>query len=389
MLRHLRRGLRALRAIVRGSSSYWFPAGSSAVRLQTLRLWYRLRLRLVLEVEVAAGARFIGPRPVRLWVDDEAFPRIFRLLRRARHTVFIQMFIWKDDEIGRRMAAVLLELADRGVKVEISKEAIGDVFEFHRDFLTTQQESAPLWQRFWTHRNIHITYETNNDHAKVFVIDDTTLLITGMNVAMDYHADSHDYLVELHGSAFVAKYLTRGEVNPPTAGVQLIMNTETAKEIRSVLMGLIRSAKSSILLEHCFIADPEVIALLEEKTRQGVRVTLITPERTEFLHHFTNMETVSQLMQNAETGNLQVFLYPTFLHAKILLVDRKRAFIGSANLMTSSIDEMGEVNVLITRPSRAVARLREVLRADIMRSRPLLSPSKFRWFIRWLAWLKL
>lgn len=389
MFRKIRNGLRALRAIIRGGSYYWFPSGTSSVRVQTLRLWFRLRLRLVIEVEVAASAQLASPRPVRLWVDEEAFPRIFTLLRRARHTVYIQMFIWKDDEIGRRMAQTLLDLADRGVRIEIFKEALGDVFEFHRDFLSTQRVSEELWQRFWTHPLIHITYATNNDHAKVFVIDDTTLIITGMNISMDYHADSHDYMVEMHGAAYVTKFLTRGEVNPPTEGVKLIMNTETAKEIRPVLMELIRSAESSILLEHCFIADPEVIKLLEEKTKQGVRVTLITPERTEFLHHFTNMETLSELMQNADAENLQVFLYPTFLHAKILLVDRRKAFIGSANLMTSSIDEMGEVNVLITRPSRAVARLREVLRADILRSRPLLSPSRFRWFIRWLAWLKL
>ena len=83
-------------------------------------------------------------------------------------------------------------------------------------------------------------------------------------------------------------------------------------------------------------------------------------------------------------------MYPGIIHGKVIFVDRERAFVGSANLMESSLDAMGETNVLITgRYSRAVVRLRDVLRADILKSRPLQGPPAFLWLRRFLAWMKL
>jgi cardiolipin synthase len=379
---------RALTALYRGSVRYWF----GRAKLRSVRGWrltYRLRVLMLLRSNETF--RNLTPsREVRLWVDQEAFPRIFKLIKRAEHTIIIQMFIWRDDDIGRRMATELLRAADRGVRIDITKEAIGDVFELHNDFLTTKQTKEPLWQRFWTHPHIRIHYETHNDHAKVYIIDGRILLLTGMNIAIEYHEQLHDYLVELRGGRFVEKYLTHGEIQDERGRVQLKLNSDLHKEIRPVVMQLLSQARESIVIEHCYISDPDVIELLIKRSFEGVRVTIITPERTELLHHFTNMETMSELISRGHPKNLNVFLFPGVFHAKILLVDRVTAFVGSANLMQSSLDEMGEVNVLLHGgKQRAIIKLREVLRSDIFRSRLLKNPSKFRWIIRWLAWLKL
>jgi len=333
----------------------------------------------------------ISQRPeVRVWVDREAFPRIEKLLQRARHTVVIQMFIWKDDEIGRKIAAILIQIADRGVKVDITKEAVGDLFELHNDFLTTRHAKETLWQRFWSHPNIKITYATNNDHAKVYLIDEKILLLTGMNIANEYHHELHDYLVELRGGRFVEQYLTREDM-PVTLGgnARLIMNTEERKGIRPVLMQLIEQAKYSIVVEHCYVSDPKVLDLLAEKSKNGVRVTIIIPADQNH-HYYANMQSVYQLLREGDKKNVQVFLYPHLFHGKIILVDRSKAFVGSANLMKSSIDEMGEVNVLLEgRTEPAIQKLRDVLREDILISQPMTTLPRFPWVGRWLAWLKL
>ena len=78
------------------------------------------------------------------------------------------------------------------------------------------------------------------------------------------------------------------------------------------------------------------------------------------------------------------------MHAKVLLVDREKAFLGSANLMTSSLDEMGEVNVLLEGyPQGAIRKLRNALREDILVSTPLSRPPRFPWLWRWITWFKL
>lgn len=378
---------RGFRAALRGGLQYVFGRRGQR-RVHGWRLFYRLRVQVMLRSPrpITGISSFPG---VSLWVDREAFPRIKKLIRRARHTVLIQMFIWKDDVLGREMAELLVEVADRGVEVDISKEAVGDLFEFHRDFLGTRNDKGAVWKRFWNHPRIRIHYATNNDHAKVFIIDDRIFLLTGMNIADEYHDEWHDYLVELQGHRFVEHYLTNGDHAGTGTDARLVMNTEQRKEIRSVVMDLLQSAKRSIVVEHCYFSDPAVLELLIRRSHEQVSVVLILPSETDF-HHYANMETVARLRKEANPKRMHIFLYPRMMHGKIILVDRERAFVGSANLMTTSLDEMGEVNVLLHgRSHGAIHKLREVLRKDILLSTPFAGPFRYHWLWRWLTWLQL
>lgn len=372
---------------MRGALRYIFGKRGQR-RVRGWRMFYRLRTEVLLQTPYPIAGISHFPRS-RLWVDREVFPRIQKLLKRAQHTVVIQMFIWKDDSIGRSMASLLLQLADRGVKVYITKEATGDVFEFQHDFLSTRETKDPMWERFWNHNNIRITHSQDKDHAKVYIIDDKILLLTGMNIGDEYNEWLHDYMVELRGSMFVSQYLTRGELRGPTENIQIYMNTDTRKEIRSVVMNLIESATHSIVVEQCYISDSRVVDALIKKSHEGVRVTLIVPSKMT-IHHFANMESVTRLITEGNTMRMQVFLYPQMFHGKTMLVDRSRAFVGSVNFMTSSLDDMGEVNVLLEgKNDDSVQKLRDVLKASILQSRPLTTPPRFHWISRWLAWFKL
>ena len=325
----------------------------------------------------------------RVWIDQEAFPRIKKLLLRARHTIAIQMFIWKDDRLGREMAHTVVQAADNGVRVTITKEAVGDIFELHKDFLSTKNSTDSVWQRFWKHPNIKIIYAHHNDHAKVYLIDGETLLLTGMNIADEYHEIWHDYLVELRGRRFVEEYLTHGDRRSKMHPIQLAMNMGEKQEIRPVLTKLLTEARESIVVEHCYVTDAEAMDLLIKKSHEGVHVTLIVPERSNHAY-YSNMQAVARFITEAAEENAEVFLYPGMFHGKIILVDRSKAFLGSANFMRSSIDEMGELNVVLSGAGqRGIVKLRDTLRGDILKSRPLTSPPHFSWIGRWLAWLKL
>jgi phosphatidylserine/phosphatidylglycerophosphate/cardiolipin synthase-like enzyme len=94
-------------------------------------------------------------------------------------------------------------------------------------------------------------------------------------------------------------------------------------------------------------------------------------------------------MSEGNQANIRVFIYPGYCHSKILLVDGATAFLGSANLYKGSLDDMGEVNVLIRGRIRALWNLKEMLRQDVLVSKPLSSPPSFLWVSRWLSWLGL
>ncbi len=378
---------RNYRRILRGTLRYLF--GKRGQRLITaLQLFYELRIQLLLRTGDPIG-RLARGNEVRVWVDGfDSFRRIEKLLRRAKYSIVIQMFIWKDDPTGRRMAGVLLDAADRGVQVDITKEAVGDFFELDGDFLGTKESDNPVWKAFWNHPRIRITYATNNDHAKVYVIDGQILLLTGMNIADEYRYQWHDYMVELRGTAYVTQFLTRGSYPIKADAVALVMNTDERKDIRTALDQLLASATESVVVEHCYLSDPDITDQLIALSHRNIRVTIIVPAHVD-LHYHANMNTIGRLLAEGDNAELHILLYPRIFHAKIILVDHKTAFVGSANLMKRSIDEMGEVNVLIRGKQRAIWTLREALRQDALKSRAISSSPTSLWVSRWLAWLGL
>ncbi len=378
---------RSLRAFFRSFLRYFFGSRSSQ-KLVTLQWYYNLQTELLLRSPIAAKtAQSIWT--ARVWVDSEVFPRILKLIDRAEHTILIQMFIWKDDALGRLVADALVEAADRGVKVQIAKEVIGDALELDKDFITTKHSKDPAWQRFWNHPNIVIRHARHDDHAKVYVFDGEVLLLTGMNIADEYHTSWHDYMVELRGRDLVEQYLTQGPTKDPQAPVQLALNTTERRDIRPMIEQLLNNAQESIVVEHCYLSDPAIVDLLIKKSKEDVDVTVIVPEKP---NHGQNSNLLSVLRLTTE-GNPQkmgVFLYPGMFHAKILLVDHDTAFLGSANLIPTSLDTVGEVNVLLRGSlQRAIIKLRDTLRGDVLKSRPLMSPPYFSWLNRILAWLRL
>lgn len=326
---------------------------------------------------------------VRVWVDGkDAFRRIEKLIRKARYSIVIHMFIWKDDDVGRQIAALLLEAAERGVQIDITKEAVGDLFEWDADFFGTGQSPDPVWKAFWHHPNIRITHALDHNHTKAFVIDQQILLLTGMNIAREYRYDWHDYLVELKGTAFVEQFFQRKSQDASQQSVQLVMNTEREKNIRPTLQHMLDTAKHSVVVEHCYLSDPDMTDRLIRLSKRRVRVTVLLPTAMDF-HNHANMLTMGRLRTEGRRSHMKVLLYPGIFHAKIILVDRTQAFLGSANLMRSSLDDMGEVNVLVRGRRRALKKIRESLRHDILLSHPMNVKPPLLWLSKWMAWLGL
>ena len=376
---------RTVRAAWRTAMRGWFGRRGQR-RVHGWRLVTRLRVFLTMQ-SGGRAARIARPAEARLWVDGtEAFARLAKLIRKAQHTIIVQMFIWKDDATGRAVAADLLAAADRGVKVYITKDRTGDVFELHRDFLTTSKEKG-FWGRFWSHRNITIAYTNDNNHAKVYGFDGEVLLITGMNIADAYRTGIRDYMVELRGARFFDRFLTGGELPAGDGSVRLVLNTPLRKEIRPCLDALLAGARKSIVIENPYLADRSLLALLVRRSHEGVRVTLIVPRKTD-VHANANRLFLRRLMREGNRAQLRVFLHPDFLHGKLILVDRAAVFVGSANLYTESIDSMGEANVLIEgRNRRAVRKARKVLRQKLRAAAFVKDPPRISLLQRWRAWL--
>ena len=66
----------------------------------------------------------------KLLVDGEnAFNEILSCIDNTKHVIKINMFIWRDDEIGNEIGKHLYDAANRGVKIFISIDRFGYVLE--------------------------------------------------------------------------------------------------------------------------------------------------------------------------------------------------------------------------------------------------------------------
>lgn len=379
---------RSRRSMIRGARAYLRRRGSHPRWFQSLRMFYRLRMLLLLKTQRQRIGSIIRRREAEMYVDgEEAFKRIDEVLRDARHTIIIHMFIWLDDPTGRSVAKRLVEAADRGVKVHVAKDISGDFFEMDRDFLTTQTVGEGVWKRFWKHPNITVETAEERNHAKVYIIDGETILFGGMNIADDYRYEWHDFLIELRGARFVHEYLSgkaRAYKHDP---VRLVLNTLHQMGMRDAVTEILNAAQHEIIMEQAYLSDPAILDLLAQRSHEGIRVRIILPEKSG-VHHSANIVATATLMEKGNDEYLEIFRYPGMLHAKLILVDRNRAFIGSANMMTLSLDAMGEINVLITgRNHDVVKRVRATVRSDFIRSVPLKGPPKLKWITRILAYM--
>ena len=380
---------RSRRSMIRGARAYLRRRVSHPRWFQSLRMFYRLRMLLLLRTQRRISS-LVRRREAELYVDgEEAFKRIDEVLRGARHTIIIHMFIWLDDPTGRSVAKRLVEAADRGVNVHVTKDASGDLFELDHDFLTTRTDGEGVWKRFWHHPNIIVETAEERNHAKVYIIDGETMLFGGMNIADNYRYEWHDFLVELRGARFVNEYLSSSSRTHKHDPVRLVLNTLHHSAVRDAITKLLSEAEREIILEQAYLSDPAIIDLLAKRSHDGIHVRIILPVRSG-MHHSANIVATATLMDKGNDAYLEIFRYPGMLHGKLMLIDRRKAFIGSANMMTSSLDTMGEINVLITgRNHDVVRRVRETVRSDLIRSVPLQGPPKLKWVTRVLAYLGL
>jgi phosphatidylserine/phosphatidylglycerophosphate/cardiolipin synthase-like enzyme len=132
---------------------------------------------------------------------------------------------------------------------------------------------------------------------------------------------------------------------------------------RSRFLALIDSAQQSLTVQVEYCTDPEVVAHLSARAKAGVdvKVMLAYLEPSPCMDGDTNA-LEAKLM--ADAGVTQVaFMKNIRMHAKCIVADGARAFLGSENLTTTSLDRNREIGILVTDPL-LVAKLRDTAAGD-------------------------
>jgi phosphatidylserine/phosphatidylglycerophosphate/cardiolipin synthase-like enzyme len=113
---------------------------------------------------------------------------------------------------------------------------------------------------------------------------------------------------------------------------------------RNAFNALISSAHSTLLIEAEEMNDTALEQALANAAQHGVHVQVILPSP-----RGSSGDSNSQGIAAIKQGGVQVREDPRlYMHAKIIVVDGQKAFVGSENISTQSLDQNRELGIIVS-----------------------------------------
>jgi cardiolipin synthase len=204
-------------------------------------------------------------------------------------------------------------------------------------------------------------------HQKTITVDGAESAMMTGNLTPQYYATTRDFVVLDGQAADVAgiesAFATDWSGAAPSAGppgVDLVWSPGSEPQ----LAALINSATRSVVVENEEMNSTAIEEALESDARRGVDVTVVMTADAEWDSAFSQLA----------SDGVHVVLYPDtssalYIHAKVIDVDSTKAFAGSENFSTSSLDHNRELG-LITSAASVLGPFNSVLSADISNGQP-------------------
>jgi cardiolipin synthase len=215
----------------------------------------------------------------------------------------------------------------------------------------------------------------NYTHEKTVIIDpggaDESAWIMTMNLDTDAPKYNREYLAQDTNSADVAEAESIFEADfasqSITATGSLVVAPAPPNNCTSVLLDLVNSATTSIDMEAEEIdesgssSETKIFAALVAKAKAGVSVHVVLEDSTES----TQSTAVSGLQAAGATVVGYVYSGGSGLdiHAKALVADGARAYVGSENFTGGSLEYNREIGVYFTTASE-VAKVQSTIASD-------------------------
>lgn len=321
----------------------------------------------------------------------EYFPELIGAIDAASHTIYLETYIYAADETGRQVSDALKRAARRGVVCHVMMDGFGSSalpvswVESLRKAGVQVQYYRPELARMKIRR-----HRLRRLHRKLVLIDNTVAFVGGINVADDLtghpNADAPrmDYAVRVEGEVVQQVRASmervwglvswsnlrqrglhvRRQKLPESAGfgaVSLLIrdNVRHRRDIEQAYRMAINLAQQEILIANAyFLPGRRFRQALLRAAQRGVRVTLLLQGQVEYrIQHYATLALYDELLR----GGVEIYEYrASYLHAKVAVVDRQWATVGSSNIDPFSLWLAREANLAVRH-----AEFAEALRSDL------------------------
>ena len=340
---------------------------------------YEKNKDMILALEAMDYSPYRNDNNVSMYSDGKLFfNELLESLKKAKKSINIEFYIFKNDDIGTKILNVLEEKAKEGVEVRLLYDSVGSR-SLNRNVLNKLineggkvGEFFPSWLKFI---NINMNFR---NHRKIVVIDNNVGFVGGFNVGDEYLGkDSkfgywRDTHIKFTGSAvndlnlrFLAdwRYATKEEVsleeifeaneensNSNNVGMQIVSsgpNLSDKYEIKMAYLKMIQKAKKYLYIQSPYlIIDNSISDSLKLAAASGVDVKIMIPGKGDHpFVYWANLFYAGDLIKEG----IRVFHYDknAFLHAKTVVIDDEVCSIGTANMDTRSFELNFEVSSFI------------------------------------------
>ena len=338
-------------------------------------------------------ARLIAGNKVTLLRSGaEYFPALEAAIRSARRQIYLETYIYADDESARRITDALIDAAGRGVEAHVLVDGFGSRGLMAEDLAYRLLASGVLFLVFRPEVGT-ISFQRKRlrrMHRKLVVVDGAMGFVGGINIIDDMNTPGQlpprfDFAVRVEGPlvaqlheqverlwnrvAWVSmrsSWRSHGHVGVGLApkGTQdaaLVVrdNVRHRSDIEDAYLRAIRGAREEVVIANAyFFPGIRFRRALVDAARRGVRVVLLLQGRVEYvLLHYASRALYGTLL---EAGVEIHEYYRSFLHAKVAVVDRHWSTVGSSNIDPFSLTLAREANVMVEDPAFA-SDLREAL----------------------------
>lgn len=304
---------------------------------------------------------------VKLLIDaEQTYAEIEGAIRSARFHLHLEYYIWRPDEVGRRLRDSLVLAAQSGIEVRVLVDDVG---------------SRSAGRRFWkpltlaggrVARSLRVNPVSrwlllslnNRNHRKIVVVDGHVAFAGGVNVGAERERDTHlrvqgpvaariqevfveDWFEATSEDLAAPRYFPESIPSGATL-VQLLASGPDegdSNAIETIYFAALTLARERVwLTTPYFVPNVSFTMALRTAALRGVDVRLLVPKTPDqpFVYH-ASRSFFPELLR----AGVSIYEFDAAqLHAKTATVDGCWATVGSANLDTRSFRLNFEANVV-------------------------------------------
>lgn len=301
------------------------------------------------------------------------FEMLEALINQAKNTIYFQIYIFDEDDTGRRIAHALIAAAKRNVAVHLLLDGYASK-GLSTSFVQEMKDAGVHFRWFTLYVKNRKFYLGRRLHHKVIVIDSKESLVCGLNIS-DRYNDMPESIAWLDWAAYVvgeasieleqvckrrikdnsshaihkeSGLIQIDENSKPGCAIKINLNDWVARksEITKSYLQMLKSATSKIvIMSPYFLPGRAFRKQLRQATQRGVKVQLILAGMSDIpLSKYGERYLYDWLMRY----NIQIYEYQkSVLHGKIATCDGQWTTVGSYNVNNLSAYASIELNLEI------------------------------------------